>query len=193
MLRCASISSRAALALSLIFAAAPAMASAVCEDLWFARNAAFDAEGYCFRSPLGQATFDNSDCSSSVPRVAADMRDFVTRVQDREAALSCAVNTNRRTIDLPMLERRQALSKQPLATATESLCIGYIGPSLDLRAAPDVNAAVIGSIQPGDSVLIAHDGIRGWNFASEVKRVGEDQTSLGWHSGELELCEARAG
>ncbi|WP_161862185.1 DUF4453 domain-containing protein [Algicella marina] len=192
MLRFVSTSSSAALALCAVLSA-PAAAATVCEDLWFARNAAFDEAGYCFRSPLGQAVFDNRDCTDNVPRVSESLVDHIARIRDREAELRCSVNTNRTELDVPMLARRLELMVQPLMSETESLCIGYIGPSVPLRTAPETDAVVIGNIEPGDSVLSAHEDMDGWAFASEVKRVGETETILGWHDASLETCEARAG
>ncbi|MEO0914276.1 MAG: DUF4453 domain-containing protein [Pseudomonadota bacterium] len=187
------ISSRAGLTAFFVLVAGPVLAATVCEDLWFSRNAAFDASGYCFRSPLGQAVFDNSDCTSSTPRVARELVNHVARIRDREAALRCSVDTNRRSLDLPMLNQRLALGVQPVAGDAESLCIGYIGAPIPLREAPSAAARIIGNIEPGDSILETHEEKDGWRFASEVKRVGLDDTLLGWHEAPLELCEARAG
>lgn len=173
--------------------AGPTLAATVCEDLWFSRNAAFDASGYCFQSPLGQAVFDNSDCTSSVPRVPRNLVEHVARIRDREAELRCSIDTNDRSLDVPMLEMRLALEVQPLAAETESLCIGYIGEPIPLREAPSDAARIIGNIEPGDSILAAHQDKDGWRFASEVKRVGLTETMLGWHNATLALCEARAG
>lgn len=33
-----------------------------CQNLWYVRNAIYDSHGYCFKTPAGQAEFDNSDC-----------------------------------------------------------------------------------------------------------------------------------
>ncbi|MEO0387933.1 MAG: DUF4453 domain-containing protein [Pseudomonadota bacterium] len=170
-----------------------AEASAICDDLWFARNAVFDAAGYCFRSPLGRAVFDNGDCTGATAVVGRDIAARVTRIRAREQRLGCRVNTDRTELDLPDLGERRALDVQPLRRTAESQCIGYIGPAILLRRAPEPEAEVIGAIRPGDSVLAQHEPEEGWAFASQVSRPESLETALGWHRSELTICEARAG
>lgn len=193
MLRSGLTSSLRAAFVSLFLPGAAA-ASAVCDDLWFSRNAAFDAAGYCFQSTLGRRIFDNSDCTSqSVPPLPRGAAAQVQAIQAREAALGCRANTGRDALEAPLPPLRRALALQPIARETESLCIGYIGPALALRTAPDEGGAIIGEIRPGDNVLEFHESGDGWGFASEVKRVGAEEVILGWYQGEITLCEARAG
>ena len=47
---------------------APAASAASCWDLWYERNAIYDANGFCFSTSLGKRTFDNSDCWTKNPR-----------------------------------------------------------------------------------------------------------------------------
>ena len=51
----------AATAIALI-APGTALAATSCFDLWYARNAIYDENGYCFSTERGREYFDNSDC-----------------------------------------------------------------------------------------------------------------------------------
>ncbi|MEM9430351.1 MAG: DUF4453 domain-containing protein [Pseudomonadota bacterium] len=177
----------------LALGAGAASASAICDDLWFSRNSAYDSIGYCFQSPLGRAVFDNSDCTGAPPVVDASANERIGRIRALEQQLRCRVDTDRTSLDLPLLERRRPLDVQPVRTEGESLCIGYIGPSVPLRVAPSDRAEVIGMIEPGDSVLARHVPEDGWAFASQVARPESLSISLGWHDSALDFCEARTG
>lgn len=64
-----------------------------CDDLWYARNAIFARNGYCFQGARGQATFGNAGCRQGVAagdiplsaRERADVEYYVAR----ESALQC--------------------------------------------------------------------------------------------------------
>ncbi|MEL6374249.1 MAG: YARHG domain-containing protein [Pseudomonadota bacterium] len=63
-----------------------------CYDLWFARNAIFNAYGFCFRTRLGRRVFNNADCFTRNPRLSrADAR-RVTRIRRIERRRGCRVN-----------------------------------------------------------------------------------------------------
>ena len=56
-----------ALALGLLGVLPSAAMATSCYDLWYARNAIYDDNGYCFSTELAQDTFDNSDCWTKHP------------------------------------------------------------------------------------------------------------------------------
>jgi hypothetical protein len=66
--------------------------AASCYDLWYARNAIYDDNGYCFSTDLGQETFDNSDCWTTHPHLSKKERATVAAIQAQEKAKHCHVN-----------------------------------------------------------------------------------------------------
>lgn len=72
-------------------AAAPASAE-TCEDLWYARNEIYKAQGYCFRTQRGIAAFGNAGCQydnvEEVP-LSAHQRRSVAAIQREERAMRC--------------------------------------------------------------------------------------------------------
>ena len=69
-----------------------------CEALWLERNQIFNLHGLCFRSPLGQAIYDNSDCSSAELRLASVDNERVTAIAAQEANYGCEVDTSRMSV-----------------------------------------------------------------------------------------------
>ncbi len=78
-------------ALSLTISTAPAF-SASCYDLWYERNQIYDDNGFCFKTQLGQDTFDNSDCYTSRPDLSRAEERRVAQIKARERAKRCKVN-----------------------------------------------------------------------------------------------------
>lgn len=76
---------------SLVALPSAAMAAS-CYDLWYARNAIFDSEGYCFQTDLGMETFDNDDCWTSKPHLTKKEQKLVAQIQAQEKAKHCHVN-----------------------------------------------------------------------------------------------------
>lgn len=63
-----------------------------CYDLWYERNAIFDARGYCFETRLGQEVFDNSDCWTSFPKLTRAEQKRVDAIKAEERRRGCKVN-----------------------------------------------------------------------------------------------------
>jgi YARHG domain len=78
-------------ALALTTAIAPAFAAS-CYDLWYERNAIYDDNGFCFKTDLGQNTFDNSDCYTSNAQLSRAETRRVAQIKARERAKGCKVN-----------------------------------------------------------------------------------------------------
>ena len=76
---------------SLVALPSVAMAAS-CYDLWYARNAIYDAAGYCFQTDLGMETFDNDDCWTTHPRLSKKQQKLVAQIQAEEKARHCKVN-----------------------------------------------------------------------------------------------------
>ncbi|WP_340261049.1 DUF4424 family protein [Roseobacter sp. HKCCA0882] len=63
----------------------------VCRSLWFERNEIFNRYGYCFTSVSGQAVFDNSDCSTNIPKLS-DADEFrVSELSVIEQESGCSI------------------------------------------------------------------------------------------------------
>lgn len=168
--------------LLLLIFSTPLQAGEICDDYWLARNAIFNATGVCFKSPLGQALFDNSDCTTSPRSLTSEEARAVARLRDAEKG--CAVDTNRTTLDVAALEQRLMLREQPFRDDTESACLGYLGPELPIYDAPRRDAKIIGVIPVGSIIGNSHIPLfpidRMWTFASGVY-VGDEELPLtGW-------------
>lgn len=74
-----------------LLAGAPAQAQS-CYDLWYERNAIYDSYGYCFKTSLGQRTFDNSDCYTRNPRLSRADASRVQAIKRQERRRGCKVN-----------------------------------------------------------------------------------------------------
>ncbi len=75
----------------LLGASAPALAQS-CEDLWFARNEIYKAQGYCFRTQRGIAAFGNAGCqydnAEDLP-LSNSQRRAIADIQREERARRC--------------------------------------------------------------------------------------------------------
>lgn len=78
-------------ALGMILSVEPALAES-CYDLWYERNSIYDANGFCFKSRLGQETFDNSDCYTNRVQLSKREQWRVDQIQDEESRRGCNVN-----------------------------------------------------------------------------------------------------
>jgi hypothetical protein len=63
-----------------------------CYDLWYQRNAIYDARGFCFDTQLGQETFDNSDCWTKTPKLTRAEQRRVDEIRAEERRRHCKVN-----------------------------------------------------------------------------------------------------
>lgn len=88
-MRVLTVSASAALAMFVL--TSPVLAES-CYDLWYERNAIYDANGYCFETQLGQETFDNSDCWTSNPKLSKSEQRRVDRIRREERRRGCKVN-----------------------------------------------------------------------------------------------------
>ena len=63
-----------------------------CYDLWYARNAIYDAKGYCFKTELAQDVFDNDDCWTNAPKLTKKELALIEAIKDEEEDRHCKVN-----------------------------------------------------------------------------------------------------
>ena len=78
-------------ALGVVLSVQPALAES-CYDLWYERNAIYDANGFCFSTRLGRQTFDNSDCYTKNVRLSQDEQWRVDELKEEEDRRGCQVN-----------------------------------------------------------------------------------------------------
>lgn len=180
-------------ALALLFGAA-AEADEVCNDLWFAKQGIYDAAGYCFGSPLGQSLYDNAGCTTSHPTLTSDARRKVHRIEAREVELGCAIDMSTTEFELPALTFRQALQVQPIRAETESACLGWRGPTIEVFAGPSADVP-LGVIEGGDDILYAHEPQDNWYYVTVWSPGFGELKAAGWlpDVGEAPLCSDRAG
>lgn len=166
--------------------------SQACDELWFSRNAMMDYAGYCFQSPLGQAVFDNSDCTTSEPQLSLAAQAMTRQIIKNEATLACDVNTDRTELE-PMwnIAQRRELEVQPPvpnAWEAETSCIGY-GATVPIYAAPDHAARILDVMRPGGNINFVRDVLvqdKTYEVFSQLL-VDEDGTVLpGYHGEQIE-------
>lgn len=176
-----------------------AMADSLCDELWFSRNSIMDQAGYCFSSPLGQAQFDNSDCTGQDVALTPEDADLVNEIQRIEAASNCSVDTGRTTLDISDLTMRERLERQPVRHEGDNnegwACIGYIGQEITLHAGPNAASAPIGRLNPGDWVVVGrYQNVDGWWYITTHEESWGALVSSGWKPpGQGIHCEAEAG
>lgn len=199
--------------LALVFLGTSAVADdwsrlSACPELWFSRNATMDDAGYCFSTNLGKAVFDNSDCTTTAPELGPLEKELVGIIREREVWLECNLDTSQSSIDLMgesglnerIIAMRKLLDWQPVVPDFDSgsACIDYFGEPEMLYSYPDLNAEVLGTIHPGDSITFLHVPdivIENWEFASLVWR-DKELVGMGWTTnwlGTEKRCRIAAG
>ena len=178
-------------------AGAPASAIGYCEDAWLTRNLIIDRYGYCFGSALGQALFDNSNCTTSEPALSTEDTQIVSAIREGEARVGCSVNTGAG----PSAEMRaahaiyNALQDVPGRDELGWACWGYTGASVPVRAGASPGSPVIGTLQPGQSVVFEYWPRNGFAFATLVTGSGGSVLGQGWMEARITDadCELVAG
>ena len=184
------------LAAWLIITASPLRADPFCDDLWFARNQLFDRAGYCFSSPLGQAVFDNSDCTGKDITLEPGGAEMVAEIRASEARVPCDVDTSRTWLEIENIALRRRLGQVVYRSEFASGCLGWNGGPLTLLAGPGPTSEPIAMVETGDDIVWEYDSLpwpEGWTFIS-VYRDGV-QTGLGWRRDDIDhaLCTGLAG
>ncbi len=207
---------RTGIALAAIGIGGVAQAQHYCHDLWFSRNAMWNDAGYCFSSPLGQAVFDNSDCTTEAPVLPELNARIAARILTVEKEFGCAVDSSAPSLEgeqVFSLEHRWAVRSQPIlgrSEETEWACYGFQQPRLPVRTSPQADAEILGWLETGEAFWTNHADWNGWDFVTvewfppngdsealsvaEVKLAGwvwlED---LPWDQDYTAICEIIAG
>jgi hypothetical protein len=162
-------------------------ADALCDELWLTRNTVFDRAGYCFGSALGKAIFDNSDCTTSAPKLDSEGETIVAQVREIETDFACSIDTSRTVLEVDHVDQRRALHHLPVKTGYESACLGYDGPALLLTAGRHPDTSFFGEIFPGDDILFGHIPVDGMEFID----LGDGR--MGWVGSRLITPEVCSG
>ena len=181
-------------AVAMVFTGTLAHANTTCDDLWLARNTIFKSHGYCFGSTLGKTIFGNANCTTVEPKITTELEDRVQKIWQRAKLLGCQTDQARTTLPIYNLEQRKLILHQPIATMTESACIGYKGETFSLFDAPNDGATEIGSIQKGDDIGWFHDDEKTWSFMTTLSKQDGSTPVSGWSVEKVfPNCEAAAG
>ena len=76
------------LAIAAAVLAGPASAAS-CYDLWYKRNAMYDAKGFCFQTEKGQLVFNNDDCWTSNPKFSTSQWKKIKAIRKQEKYQGC--------------------------------------------------------------------------------------------------------
>ena len=157
----------------------PVAAADFCHEMWFNRNLVFDRAGYCFGSALGQAVFDNSDCTGTEVVLSAQDQAKVDAIRAEEG--NCAVETDGTELNVHGVSFRKQMVDLPIPVGDESMCLGWLGEPLPLRLGHSAEAPVGGMAERGDNLLDQHAVVGDWSYV-EVFRDGE-VVGVGWVPG----------
>lgn len=184
---------RSAVAFLAALVASPAAAE-ICADYWFTRNAIIDRAGYCFASPLGQAIFDNSDCSGEEVVLSAEDTALIEEIRAWEAAEGCDIDTDATILQLSDVDLRRQMVDIPVRSEFESACIGWRRAAEPLYAGRNDNHEVVSWIEPGDLVLFSHVTVGEWRYVT-AGRNDYPYRSAGWTRDPFapEACKQFAG
>ncbi|MFC6687930.1 DUF4453 domain-containing protein [Jhaorihella thermophila] len=160
--------------------AGSAAAGTGCKELWFTRNLIMDRAGHCFSTPLGQALFDNADCTGVQPRLASPEAALVARIRQIEARHGCRVDTSRRWLDLPDIAFRRVLQDLPIPDELGWGCLGWTGPVTPLYSGHRGPFHAIGQVTAGDYVSFSHLPVGDWAYVQVHAPVWGPFKSAGW-------------
>lgn len=173
---------------SLLFS--PTAVLADCADYWFTRNLIFDRVGYCFGSPLGQAIFDNRDCTTQSPVLAAPDKAAVARIRANEADAQCRINTQARSLGLPNIAFRKQVQTIPVPLPRNSAlgCLTWRAGAVALHNGADHRFAVVGQLNPGDNIYFNHEQVGAFSFVSTEGAAGQQQGWVALPRLDLNVC-----
>ena len=71
-----------------------------CDAYWIERNQLYNLHGRCFNSALGQAVFDNTDCTPGATEIPQTDIDYALEMRRRETRSGCSVDTTRSSVEV---------------------------------------------------------------------------------------------
>ncbi|MEP4197149.1 MAG: YARHG domain-containing protein [Aliishimia sp.] len=172
------ITARGILTTLVLLCAGPALARDYCDEMWFTRNLIFDKAGYCFGSALGQAVFDNTDCTTKAPNLTADEKRAISDIKSEETRVECKINSKTiRALDIPNIDFRKSVHPIPIPDAHGFGCFGWKGVPFSLYRGTDTSGPAVAQVLAGDDIFFFHWSKTNWVFLT-IKR---DETEFqGW-------------
>jgi len=174
-------------------------ARASCESLWVERNQILNVAGQCFETTLGQAVFDNGDCTPGAPALPEVAVNRISRIERAEQGRLCAVNTAQSRITVngrygPLrfgegevtlgrwLGALQKLDVFPFPARERSCTVNGLseGGFLALRSGPDTRYPQIGQLLNGERVVSTSACLGRWCFAGAVLNGNRVEQRSGW-------------
>jgi hypothetical protein len=182
---------------ALAFSASHAKAAGIaCENMWYARNLIAHRAGYCFGSELGQSMFGNDGCTGKNPTMSEADRERVRQFAALEKSWGCDVDTSATMLKSDVIPFIADLERFAFRDDTESSCGGYKGPRIALHAGPSSDTAIVGYIEPGNSILSSYILEKGWEMLEVNASMENSQLrAVGWTPEEVFSygCEFMAG
>ncbi len=158
--------------------ASPVYALEICDEAWFTRNQIFDRAGYCFGSPLGEAVFDNADCTTKSPNLTEADKSAITIIREIEEEFECKIDTSRQSLVIELFSLKRSLIDIPIPTGYESGCLGWLGAPKPLFAGRAAAYPVTAQILPGDHVNWQHLDAGDWGFVTVFRN--QQVIGAGW-------------
>lgn len=175
---------------------------ASCESLWVERNQILNVAGYCFETALGQAVFNNKDCTPGTPSLSGADLNRISRLEQAEAQQSCEINTRVGHITMygrygrlrfgargillgRWPEALQELDVFPRDAGRERSCVvSGLDPNGDnflaLRSGPDVRYPQIGQLLGDERVFSTSACMGRWCFSDSVQAGNRSERRNGW-------------
>ena len=172
-----------------------------CDSLWVERNQILNVAGQCFNTALGQAVFDNSDCTPGAPALTEAALNRISQIELAEQGRLCAVNTARGQISVNgrygplrfgngglVLGRWEGALQQldvfPRAARERTCTVSGLDPNGDgflaLRSGPDVRYPQISALYNGERVVSSSACMGRWCFAEAVENGNRVEHRSGW-------------
>ncbi len=173
-----------------------------CDSLWIERNQILNVAGYCFETALGQAIFENGDCTPGMPALPEAALNRIARLEQAEERRYCEVNTTQTRLTVngrygPLrfgiggktlgrwLGALQSLDVFPEITGRARQCtvtgLAADGDNfLALRSGPDTRYPQIGQMVNGERVFSTSACMGRWCFADLVQNGSRTEPRNGW-------------
>ncbi len=169
---------RYVLLLTALLVSSPALAYDVCGAYWMDRNAIFDNAGYCFGSKLGKAMFDNKGCTTKSPKLTKAQQAEVAAIRKAEKKWQCKIDSSKSELPYSETGWHKLYDTIPERDDSESSCMGWKGPQLQLLAGTDRSSKVMATLKPGDQVNDYNLPKGDWSFVAIFRN--DRFAGMGW-------------
>jgi len=144
--------------------------------------------------------FGNRGCVTPTPELSERDRCVISELRELEDEARCSVNPEATRLGdaaMALVDRLAMLDVIPLRSEGEGGCIGYLGPELALRSAPDLSAPETGTLLFAQNILFSHAAEDGWEYVLVTESTSWQVLRHGWvpllDLGSGTLCRSVAG